>query len=125
MTVDLDLEVLRIGAVFLALAIALALFVRRERRRIVRLGIAYGLSLVFRVVSVQLATGGMTVTPKTFSLLALLLQGYAFLGLAAVVVFEVVLRAFRLEPPRILRDLTFAASFLVFVFYLFSTHNVD
>jgi small-conductance mechanosensitive channel/CRP-like cAMP-binding protein len=120
-----DPFVLRAGLAFVVGALVLALFVRRERRHLARLGLLFGLSLALRCAREAAAGGEMPSVARTLGFLALVLQGFAFLGLAAVVVFAVLLRAVRVDTPRILRDLTVAAAYLVYVFYAFSVHNVD
>ncbi|HKC25729.1 MAG TPA: hypothetical protein VKF32_13355, partial [Thermoanaerobaculia bacterium] len=120
-----DPLVLRLGLAFSVSALTLALFVPRERRHLSHLGLVYLFSLGFRVARELAAGGEMASLERTFGFLALVLQGFAFLGLAAVVVFAVLLRAARIDTPRILRDLTVAASYLVYVFYALSVHHVD
>ena len=125
MTASFTPDVLKAGAGFLALALALGLFVRAERRNVARLTVVYLLSLAFRAAAVIFHGTAMTGTAATFGFLAHLLQGLAFVWLAAALVFAVVLAGLRLQPPRIVRDLTTAGASLVLVFSVLATHNVD
>jgi small-conductance mechanosensitive channel/CRP-like cAMP-binding protein len=120
-----DPVVFRSGLAFALSALLIALLVRRERRHLSHLGLLYLFSLGMRLARELAARGEMGSVEKTFGFLALVLQGFAFLGLAAVVVFGVLLRAARIETPRILRDLTVAAAYLIYVFYALSVHQVD
>jgi small-conductance mechanosensitive channel/CRP-like cAMP-binding protein len=120
-----DPVVFRSGLVFALSALLISLLVRRERRHLSHLGLLYLLSLGMRLARELAANGDMTSVERTFGFLALVLQGFAFLGLAAVVVFGVLLRVAHVETPRILRDLTVAGAYIVYVFYALSVHQVD
>lgn len=122
---SLKAEVLRVGGVFLVVSALVALFFRKERRNVLHLALLYGVSLVFRSISQVLDAAGMPDSARTVGFLAVVLQGIAFLGLATVVIFAVILHVLRIEAPRILRDLTVALSYVALVFYLFSRYNVD
>ena len=117
--------VLRHGLAFAAAALVLALFVPRERKHLSRLGLLYLFSLSFRLGHELSVEGTMPTVARTFGFLAIVLEGFAYLGLAAVVLFAVLLKAARIDTPRILRDLSVAGSYLVFLLYVFTLHNVD
>jgi small-conductance mechanosensitive channel len=117
-------ELLRVGGVFTAAALLLLLVLPRERKHLVKLGLFFALSLALRAASAALGA----VAPNaaaTLHFLALLLQGIAFLGLVAVVLFALVLPSLRLTVPKIARDLAVALALLILVFYLLSLHHVD
>ena len=56
---------------------------------------------------------------------ALLLQGIAFVGVASSFVFDILLAAIRLRPPRILRDLILALCYIVVAITSLSIIKVD
>lgn len=118
-------ELLRIGALFTVLALVLMLALPRERRHLLKLGAFFVFSLLLRGGASLVATAGTPTAAATLHFLALLLQGIAFLGLLAVVLFALLLPSIRLSLPRIARDLAVALAYLVLVFYLLSTHHVD
>lgn len=118
-------EAFRVGAVFTVLALTLLVFVRRERRRIFRFGVWYASSLLLRALAVGAGGLAMPATARTLDFLALALQGFAFVGLAFVVLFDVLLPKVRMAPPRILRDLSFGLVCLALLFYFFSIYQVD
>jgi small-conductance mechanosensitive channel/CRP-like cAMP-binding protein len=118
-------EVLNLALVFALLALVLSLVVRKERRRLWRLSMAFAASLLLRVVEEGLTLASMTSSSQTIGFLALLLQGIAFVGLLEVVVFAVVLPLFRVAAPVILRELALACAYLALLLYLFSQYRVD
>lgn len=118
-------EILRLGAVFTIVALIVAIWVPPERKALGRLGVLYGASLLLRLVAVVFGELSMPSVLMAADFLALLLQGIAFLNLAMVILFATLVRAFRVVPPRILRDLTAALAYLGLVLFLFSTYHVD
>lgn len=56
---------------------------------------------------------------------ALLLQGIAFVGIASSFIFDILLAAVRLRPPRILRDLILAFAYIVVAITSLSIIHVD
>ena len=92
---------------------------RREARR--RSGAARSLlRLLAAVAALHLPSAA-----PTLSFLGLLLQGIAFLGLAAVLVFDLLLPLARIRVPRIGRDVAVALSWVALLLWLFSVHEVD
>ena len=99
-------EVLVPLLVFGALALAAALLFRRERRLLAGLVLLFGVSLVLRAAGVGLDELGLRSAARTTTFLALLLQGIGFVNLGAIVLFDIVVPAVHLSPPRLLRDLS-------------------
>ncbi|HVT04109.1 MAG TPA: mechanosensitive ion channel family protein [Thermoanaerobaculia bacterium] len=118
-------EQVRIGVAFLLIAGVVALFMRTERRHVLRVVLVYLLSLLVRFAAVLSTSGGMPALSKTLTFLALLFEWIALLNLGALLFFSVLLKIVRLEAPRILRELTVAASYIVLLIYLFSINHVD
>ena len=84
----------------------------------------FGVSVLLRGVA-ALALLELPSAAPTILFIALLLQGIAFLGLAAVVVFDLFLPRARVRVPRIARDLAVGLSFVALLLWLFSVHHVD
>ena len=117
-------ESVRLGAAFLVGATLLFAAVREARGRIVRLVFVFVLSVLLRgagALAAELVAGAGV----TLHFLALLLQGIAFLGLCAVLVFDLLLPFTRVRVPRIARDLAVALAFVALLIWLFSVHHVD
>jgi len=117
-------ESVRLGAAFLVGAALLFAAVREARGRIVRLLIVLVVSVLFRGIA-ALALLELQVAAPTLLFLALLFQGIAFLGLTAVLVFDLLLPFTRVRVPRIARDLAVALAFVALLIWLFSIHHVD
>ncbi len=117
-------ESVRLGIAFLLGAALLFAAVREARGRIVRLVVALVVSVVLRGVA-ALALLELPSAEPTVLFLALLFQGIAFLGLAGVVVFDLLLPRAHVRVPRIARDLAVALSFVALLIWLFSVNHVD
>lgn len=111
--------------IILALSAFAYLIVRSERRSVIRILTVYVVSIVFRLLANLAAGWQFPKTAQVIAFLVLVLQGIAVLNLGAIVLFSIVLRALHLEPPKILRDLAIAFSYIVLVFVLFSQYKVD
>lgn len=118
-------ELLRLWGVFLALALLVALFLRRERRRTVRTVGLLGAGVLVRLAAGLLATTGMPAAARAVGFVALVLEGMAWVELGAIYLFSVLLGALRITTPRILRDLGVALSYVGLLLFLFSRHQVD
>lgn len=117
-------ESIRLGAAFLLGAALLFVVVRPARGHVARLVLLWGGSVVFRVLS-SLAQPHVPSAAPTLHFLALLLQGVAFLGLAAILVFDLLLPLSRVGIPRIARDLAVGLAWVGLLIWLFSVHQVD
>jgi len=118
-------ETLRIGGAFTLLGLVLLFLLPKLRRQVIRMGAFYVASLALRVVGAGLDAIGMPSSARAIDFIALVLQGTSFLGLAAIVLFDVLLHAVRIEAPKILRDIAFACAYLAMLLYLFSEYRVD
>ncbi len=117
-------ESVRLGAAFLLGAALLFAAARAARGHVARLVLLWGASLGLRLLAASAAAHLPSAAP-TLSFLALLLQGVAFLGLAAVLVFDLLLPLARVRVPRIARDVVVALSWIGLLLWLFSVHEVD
>jgi small-conductance mechanosensitive channel/CRP-like cAMP-binding protein len=104
---------------FVAFAAAsLVLFILRpaERTRIRRAFLLFGLSLVGLLVAAALLSADIPKTNLAFKWTrwaARIFQWIAFVNVAGLLVFEVFLEGLRLKPPRIMRDLLLAITYIV------------
>ncbi len=117
-------ESIRLGAAFLLGAALLFVAVREARGHLARLVALWGASLALRLLSAAAALHLPSAAP-TLSFLSLLLQGIAFLGLASVLAFDLLLPLARVRVPRIARDLVVAITWVGLLLWLFSVHEVD
>ncbi len=117
-------ESFRLGAAFLLGAALLFAAAREARGHVARLVALWGGSVLLRLLAAAAATYVPSAAP-TLSFLGLLLQGIAFLGLAAVLLFDLLLPLARLRIPRIARDVAVALSWVGLLLWLFSVHDVD
>ena len=117
-------ESIRLGAAFLLGAALLFVAARPARRHVARLVGLWGASLALRLAAAAAARHLPSGEP-TLSFLALLLQGIAFVGLAAVLLFDVLLPLAKVRAPRIVRDVAVALSWVALLLWLFSVHKVD
>ena len=114
----------QIGVVFLLIAFA-ALLARSDRKSLVGVAALYVTSLICNYSSYVATGNGYPETGKVLDVLGRTFTGIALLNLAATIVFSILLRSARIEPPRIIRDLIVALAYIAFAFYLFSHYRVD
>jgi small-conductance mechanosensitive channel/CRP-like cAMP-binding protein len=117
-------ETIRLEAVFLLGAALLFLVAREARGRVARLVGLWAGSLALRGLA-ALAAAHLPSAAPTLGFLARLLQGTAYLGLAMVVVFDLLLPLARVRVPRIARDVLAALGWIGLLLWLFSSHHVD
>ena len=117
-------ESVRLGAAFLLGAGLLFAAARAARGHVLRLVLLWAVSLLLRLAA-GAATGPIPSAEPTLSFLSLLLQGIAFVGLAAVFVFDLLLPAVKVVVPRIARDVAVALAWIALLLWLFSVHQVD
>jgi small-conductance mechanosensitive channel/CRP-like cAMP-binding protein len=118
-------ENFRIALGFAAAVLVIALFKRTERRHVLRATVLFGLSILVRLIAAALERAGMPDSASNVSLVSVLLQGIAFVMLAAVLLFGILLPAARLDMARLLRDLFVALGSLALFLYLLSVRHVD
>jgi small-conductance mechanosensitive channel/CRP-like cAMP-binding protein len=118
-------EFLRQTAVFLVVAVLVALFLPKERRHVAKLFGLFAAGVLLRGLALLLHQLGMPGASQTGFFLSLLLEWIAYLNLAAVVLFSVLFENLRVASPRILRDLAVGLSYVALLLYLFSQYRVD
>src|SRR6266480_6229880 len=102
--------------IFILAAVVLFVLKPSERMRIRAALLLLALAAVGLMVAATLLSFGVPPTRSAYKWLkwsALILQWFAFVNLAGVIVFEVFLDALRLKPPRIMRDLLLALTYIV------------
>jgi hypothetical protein len=107
---------LRVTPLFILVAFALFALLPRERSRIRTAIILYILGLVGLAIAATLVGRGVSVDASVYRWTrwaSLLLQGIAFISVASIFIFDILLAALRLRPPRILRDLILALAYIV------------
>ena len=112
---------------FLAVAFVLFALLPRERLRIRTALLLFVLSFLGLVVAAITARRGNQDTSfyRWTVWAALLLQGISFVGVASSFIFDILLAAIRLRPPRILRDLILAFAYIVVGITSLSIIKVD
>src|SRR6266850_5139553 len=113
---------------FIIVAFALFALLPRERMRIRTAITLYILALVNLAIVAALAGRGVRVDGSVYrwiSWASFLLQGIAFISVASIFIFDILLAAFRLRTPRILRDLILALAYIVVAVTSLSKINVD
>jgi small-conductance mechanosensitive channel/CRP-like cAMP-binding protein len=102
--------------VFLAGSLALFILRPSERTRIRTAILLFAFSLIGLLAAAALLSSGVKPTDSAYKWIrwaARFFQWIAFVNVASVFVFDVVLDALRLRPPRIMRDLLLALSYIV------------
>src|SRR6267142_1818334 len=113
---------------FIIVAFALFALLPRERMRIRTAITLYILAFVDLAIVAALAARGVRVDGSVYrwiSWASFLLQGIAFISVASIFIFDILLAAFRLRTPRILRDLILALAYIVVAVTSLSKINVD
>lgn len=113
--------------VFLISALALFAFRRSERTRIRSAILLFAFSIIATAAAVVVASIGVPPTSSAYRWLTWAWQislWFAFVNVASVFLFEVLLDTLHLKPPRILRDLLVALTYIVGAIAILSK-NVD
>lgn len=116
---------LRNALAFAAIAALVALVSPRERKAV---GVFSGVllaSLALRALAPLLPTMALPALGSVAGFLGLLLEGVAVVGLASIVLFDVLFRAVRVVVPRLLKELVGALATLGYALVLFSRFHVD
>jgi len=114
--------------IFIALALALMALRPNERMRIRAALLLFVMSLVGLITVATLASKGLRSDSRLylwFDWASLFCLWIAFINVASVLLFEVLLGGLRLSPPRILRDLILAIAYVVVGITLLSIPRVD
>jgi small-conductance mechanosensitive channel len=101
---------------FIIAGVILSIIRPAERLRIRNASLLLGLSLIGMLGAAALLAYGVNPTDSLFKWVrwaARFFQWLALLNIASVLVFEVLLDAMRLRPPRIIRDLVLALGYIV------------
>jgi CRP-like cAMP-binding protein/small-conductance mechanosensitive channel len=112
------------GVVFALVAVLMLALAPRERRHVLRLVVLYLASLALHLASGLLGAAGLP-WASAAHLVARLAEGVAVISLLGAALFGAALPALRVQPSKILRDLTVALSCLAFFLWLLSTRRVD
>ncbi|HMF56663.1 MAG TPA: mechanosensitive ion channel family protein [Pyrinomonadaceae bacterium] len=114
---------------FVVAAFALAALVPQERVRIRRSVLLFALSFIGLLVAGALHSPGLDDTQgvayRWIDWTALFIEGVAITTVVSVLVFDLILGAIHLTPPRILRDLIIAFAYIIIAISLLSRSGVD
>lgn len=113
---------------FVLAALILFVYVPAERARIRTSAVLFGFSFAGLLAIAIILTSGVTpdnIVYRSTRWVSLLTESIAIIILLSVVVFDVVLNAIRIRPPRILRDLLLASAYIVIAFILLSRSGFD
>ncbi|MDT5061215.1 MAG: hypothetical protein QOH63_1674 [Acidobacteriota bacterium] len=114
---------------FIVIALALSALIPTERRRIRVATLLFLLSIVGLFIAASLLYYGFDSATSTayrwVRWAALFILCVATINLASVIVFDVLLGTVKLKPPRILRDLLIAFSYIIVAITLLSRSGVD
>jgi small-conductance mechanosensitive channel/CRP-like cAMP-binding protein len=119
---------LQATAGFLLLSAVLFYFEPAERRRIRVSMVIFAFGLIGVLLAALLLHNNFGVEHFIYRVIrgaALFLLGVAVVNAASSVLFGVILGAFHLHPPRIMRDLLLAFSYIVLVIVIVSRHGAD
>ncbi|PYT02666.1 MAG: mechanosensitive ion channel protein MscS, partial [Acidobacteria bacterium] len=113
---------------FVLVALILFVYVPAERPRIKTSVILFAFSfagLISIAIIRSSGAGDDHIAYRSVKWVALLTESIAIVNLASVFLFDVLLSAIRIRPPRILRDLLLASAYLVIAFILLSRSGFD
>lgn len=113
---------------FLVLSAVLFATLETARLRVRTAVLLFALSFCGLLFAGLLLTSGVSPLSGSFRWMrwgSLMVQRFAVVNLASVLVFDVVLNAVRLKPPRILRDLLVALAYIIVAITLLSSSGVD
>src|SRR2546423_1778839 len=115
---------------FVVAAFALAALVPQERVRIRRSVLLFALSFVGLLIAGALYLPGFDYAHQNAGYrwvdwVALFIEAVAITTVASVLLFDVMLGAIHLTPPRILRDLLIALAYIIIAISLLSRSGVD
>lgn len=117
-----------VAPLFFAAAMLLFALLPRERMRIRTAILLFALSLIGLLLSAEFASRGLDPNAAVYRWTiwaSLLLQGIAFVSVVSIFVFDILLAAVRLRPPRIMRDLLLALAYIIVAITSLSIIKVD
>ncbi len=118
-------ELLKISLAIVITSALLAVLARRQRVHIRAALVMYALAFVLMAFSAIPAALGWEGATKALHSAGLLLVGCAFVKLASIIVFDVILCITPLSPPQVLRDITVAAGYVGVGMWLLSRNGVN
>ncbi|MBV9210036.1 MAG: mechanosensitive ion channel family protein [Acidobacteria bacterium] len=113
---------------FMLTAAMLFALVPSERMRIRNAALLFAVAFVGLLIAALLSTYGAATTGAPYRWTrwaSLFVSSVAIVNLASVLVFDVLLDAIKLKPPRIMRDLLLAFSYIIIALSLLSQSGVD
>ena len=113
---------------FILAALILFVYVPAERARIKASVLLFGFSFAgLLAVAIILSSGAApdNIAYRSVKWVALLAESIAIINLVSVFLFDVVLNAIHIRPPRILRDLLLASAYVVIAFILLWRSGFD
>jgi small-conductance mechanosensitive channel len=113
---------------FMLTAALLFALVPAERLRIRNAALLFAVSFAGLLIAAMLATYGSSLKGAPYRWTqwsSLFISSVAIVNLASVLVFDVLLDAVRLKPPRIMRDLLLAFTYIIIALSLLSHSGVD
>jgi small-conductance mechanosensitive channel/CRP-like cAMP-binding protein len=113
---------------FVLTALILFLYVPAERNRIKTSVLLFGFSFAGFLTIAALLSSGVTensIVYRSARFVSLVTESVAIINLVSIAVFDLALRAVRVRPPRILRDLLIASAYIVIAFFILSRSGFD
>lgn len=113
---------------FILAALILFVYVPAERARIKTSVLLFGFSFAGLLAVAAIHTYGApenNIAYRSARWVTLLAESIAIINLVSVLLFDVVLSAVHIRPPRILRDLLIASGYIVIAFILLSRSGFD
>ena len=122
-----ELSLLALGEFFAVLVVCFvaALRARPERRRILRAFLIFTAGMLVRGAVPLAASLSGPAAEQATHVIARVLIGIGLLDIAFVVLFAVILRSVRLEPPRLARDLSATFGYIALALYLCAMYQVN
>lgn len=118
-------ELLKITLAIVGTSIVLAVLARRQRVHVRAALVMYALAFLLMLFSAIPAALGLDGATKALHAAGLLLVGCAFVKLASIIIFDIILCMTPLSPPQVVRDLTVAAGYAGVGFWLLSRNGVN
>ena len=118
-------ELLKISLAIVITSALLAVLARGQRIHIRAALVMYALAFVLMAFSAIPAALGWEEATKALHSAGLLLVGCAFVKLASIIVFDVILCITPLSPPQVLRDITVATGYVGVGMWLLSRNGVN
>ncbi|HZS45545.1 MAG TPA: mechanosensitive ion channel family protein [Blastocatellia bacterium] len=112
-------------AILVILGSLLYFLVPAERKHTRAAAVMFVISSIIVLLSIPVTVSGRDDWGNTIHHIGYLLGGFVLINLTGIFFFEVLLRAFRIYTPRILRDLLLALAYITFTLVHLSTSGVN